>query len=66
MLVNFLPAHLDQKLYTGDLLTNIHHQHEHPVLDWPIQVIYEDDVRFYLSRTFYIKTCVIPSRTFWW
>ena len=44
LLVNFVRASLDQVLHEGDLVTHLQHLHEHPVLDWPIKVIYEDQV----------------------
>ncbi len=42
--VNFRLASLGQPLRHGDLVTHLKHQHEPPVLDWPIDVIYEDQV----------------------
>ena len=42
--VNFEKVDPDSYVKPGDLVAGMSHFHEHPVLDWPIKIVYEDDV----------------------
>ncbi len=60
ILLNLKRCRPETLVRRGDYLTNLIHMHEHPALDLPIKVIYEDKVTdichvilIYLNTTFH-------------